>query len=637
MTLYELGLWSILGSLLFLLLHTMKSLTQRLFSSSWQYYIALIPVAFFLGISAITAPVAQLMSVASNPPFINVQGTNMPIMRPIQDAILENESAVSIGQPIFNELPQLEFELLIPYLLAIWAVGSILFLLIKMRDSHRFRRQILVGCEAMPFDHKSIRLVKSRAVTTPLLIGIIKPVIILPDIKMSKREQEIILSHELIHFRRGDLIVKLIVLFANALHWFNPIAYWMTRELDLLCERSCDERLVKNLNKEERKFYGQTILSMLERSKFQQMQVLGLGLCDSKKRLERRLICIMKFKKMSLPVTILSVIVAVSIFGVGSVLANEYAPPEVDSTTSSDVVSDGVVSDGVVADAPKELTWIKPVEYTNIANEFGTSHDGIDLVADYGTDIVAAADGVVLQLVKITDKDNAYTVYVEGEDPAVPEGGKKENISGHAGSYGMLVAIGHGDGKYQTWYAHCSKLLVKPGDIVKQGDVIAKVGSTGRATGNHLHFEVRENGVKLDPMDFIEEKSTIHLPVQTQNITPRESKDIRLHTANFEDVVAANDGEVIFIDHMASSGYQVRIKQDDGYTAAYSNLASLKEIQALIKVGDVVKAGDKIGQTGHSGRVWSNEFVCTFTLTTGDDIKAINRVPLDTLTNYFGI
>lgn len=513
MTLYELGLWSILGSLLFLLLHTMKPLTQRLFSSSWQYYIALIPVAFFLGISAITAPVAQLMRVASNPPFINVQGTNMPIMRPIQDAILENESVVSIGQPLFNELPQFDFELLIPYLLAIWAVGSILFLLIKMRDSLRFRRQILVGCEAMPFDHKSIRLVKSRAVTTPLLIGIIKPVIILPDIKMSKREQEIILSHELIHFRRGDLIVKLIVLFANALHWFNPIAYWMTRELDLLCERSCDERLVKNLNKEERKFYGQTILSMLERSKFQQMQVLGLGLCGSKKRLERRLIYIMKFKKMSLPVTVLSVIVAVSIFGVGSVLANEYAPPEVDSTTSSDVVSDGIVSDGVVSDAPKELTWITPVEYTHISAQFGkrmlldyeSDHSGIDFAADYGTDIVAAADGVVLQLVKVTDKDEAYTVYVEGEDPAVPEGGKKENISGHAGSYGMLVAIDHGDGKYQTWYAHCSQLLVKPGDIVKQGDVIAKVGSTGRSTGNHLHFEIRENGVNLDPMNFIEE------------------------------------------------------------------------------------------------------------------------------------
>ncbi len=67
-------------------------------------------------------------------------------------------------------------------------------------------------------------------------------------------------------------------------------------------------------------------------------------------------------------------------------------------------------------------------------------------------------------------------------------------------SYGNYVIIDHGGGQ-ATLYAHCSKILVKVGDKVKQGDVIAKVGTTGYSSGNHLHFEVRINGVAVNPLD----------------------------------------------------------------------------------------------------------------------------------------
>ena len=102
----------------------------------------------------------------------------------------------------------------------------------------------------------------------------------------------------------------------------------------------------------------------------------------------------------------------------------------------------------------------------------GRLHKGIDIIADYGTKIVAAYDGVVTR-------------------------------SSWFESYGYCVDIKHADGTV-TRYAHCSSLLVKVGQKVKMGDVIAKVGCTGRSTANHLHFEVRPNGAEpVNPYKYV--------------------------------------------------------------------------------------------------------------------------------------
>jgi len=103
-------------------------------------------------------------------------------------------------------------------------------------------------------------------------------------------------------------------------------------------------------------------------------------------------------------------------------------------------------------------------------------HEGIDFIADTGTPIHAAAAGVV--------------VTAEFQ-PA----------------YGNLVEIDHG-GDFLSRYGHTSKMLVKPGQLVKRGEKVAEVGSTGRSTGPHLHFEVRHKGVAQNPAKFLLAKKT---------------------------------------------------------------------------------------------------------------------------------
>ena len=123
------------------------------------------------------------------------------------------------------------------------------------------------------------------------------------------------------------------------------------------------------------------------------------------------------------------------------------------------------------------LNLIRPISGT-ITSRFGhvssrrvSKHTGLDIAASTGTKIKAAAGGTV-------------------------------TFSGYKGSFGYMVVINHGNG-IETYYAHCSKLYVKAGQQVNQGEVIAAVGNTGNSTGPHLHLEIRVNGVAYNPQNYL--------------------------------------------------------------------------------------------------------------------------------------
>jgi murein DD-endopeptidase MepM/ murein hydrolase activator NlpD len=70
------------------------------------------------------------------------------------------------------------------------------------------------------------------------------------------------------------------------------------------------------------------------------------------------------------------------------------------------------------------------------------------------------------------------------------------------GSPGKMIKLSHGNG-LETWYEHCDTILVSIGQVVRKGEAIGTVGATGNATGYHLHFEVRKNGVPQNPMNYL--------------------------------------------------------------------------------------------------------------------------------------
>lgn len=124
----------------------------------------------------------------------------------------------------------------------------------------------------------------------------------------------------------------------------------------------------------------------------------------------------------------------------------------------------------------------KPIDAMKLSSGYGmrvhpvtgrlARHNGIDIPAPHGTPIYATADGVV---------------------------GRAQRLGG----YGLYVEVEHGN-NIQTRYGHMSSFIVAAGQRVKKGDILGYVGSTGRSTGNHLHYEVRIAGTPVNPIPFVE-------------------------------------------------------------------------------------------------------------------------------------
>lgn len=143
----------------------------------------------------------------------------------------------------------------------------------------------------------------------------------------------------------------------------------------------------------------------------------------------------------------------------------------------------GILDSLMIVDSAKKklLPSVLPVEGGWYSSNFGyridpfngarAFHEGMDFMAEAGTQVRAAAGGVVA-------------------------------FSDSHPQYGNMIEVDHGNGLI-TRYAHLSKRMVKVGDVVLSSGIIGMVGSTGRATGPHLHFEVRQNGAPLNPVRFL--------------------------------------------------------------------------------------------------------------------------------------
>lgn len=296
---------------------------------------------------------------------------------------------------------------------------------------------------------REIEIKTCSAVTTPMIFGIVKPVLLMPKIDFDREELQPILCHELVHFKRNDIIYKLLVMCAVMIHWFNPLVHIMLKAVNRDIELACDAEIVKSMDGELRRRYCETILRIVHNGRPRACALSTCFIFSKKTVLERfKNILDEKIKRSGVIMfCVVAVSVAVSGGAVGfateriaeeleenlQIIERPAELPEPSAVPESDTayVPETAVSapkavettPGVKAEqsAPAEdqIKWVSPVNNISIGEQKQEIHDEIgepDTVSGNGfKETYEREDGstVVLQYDDNGTLDTGYIVVGE--------------------------------------------------------------------------------------------------------------------------------------------------------------------------------------------------------------------------------
>ncbi|MDR3295372.1 MAG: M56 family metallopeptidase [Clostridiales Family XIII bacterium] len=140
----------------------------------------------------------------------------------------------------------------------------------------------------VPADVKcAVPVYRNALADTPMLLGLFRPAIILPDREYTEAQLQAVLAHELAHLRRKDMLVRWAAALACSVHWFNPLVWLVRREIDRACELACDEAVVSGLDTDGKRTYGETLLAIAAKPAFG--RAVRLAMCEEKRDLKERL------------------------------------------------------------------------------------------------------------------------------------------------------------------------------------------------------------------------------------------------------------------------------------------------------------------------------------------------------------
>lgn len=309
--------------------------------------------------------------------------------------------------------------------------------------------------------HIEIRQI--RAAISPFIAGWNRMVLVVPDYiwQMSAQERQLLLTHELIHVKRHDPQQLLVFRIIVAFFWFIPALQNIEKSFIRSIELAVDQTVLEK-QPELAEVYGQTLLNTLKLSQHSYLSPFTPGFIHHQtdhnfyqqrlKRLFQRSPGLSSWKKWPISIALSCIMLLLHI----SSSALSYSNP------------------------PQE--WVLPVGKVPVNSFYAERHpirnnqphQGIDFGAAIGTTIKASQKGKVL----IADATSLNS------------------------GYGKAVLIDHGHG-YQTLYAHMNELYISAGQTVKAGESIGTVGTSGRATGPHLHFEILLDGQQQDPAIYL--------------------------------------------------------------------------------------------------------------------------------------
>jgi beta-lactamase regulating signal transducer with metallopeptidase domain len=260
---------SISMSAVILLLLIVSPLLNKRYSARWRYFVWLILAIRLIIPVRIELPEAPVnISVPNQTVVFRQEGVPVMIM---DDSYTYkgNTSPVSADYAPVVTLQEL--------LAIVWGTGAVVFFLYHIINYIIFKRKIKPYCKKANIgvlddvlkDMKlkvKPQLLECSKIASPMMIGFLKPMILLPGNDYSNNELYVVIKHELTHIRRGDIWYKLLLITANSINWFNPLVYLMVKAANRDLEYSCDDVVVKNSDMNFRKEYSLAILKAMQKS-----------------------------------------------------------------------------------------------------------------------------------------------------------------------------------------------------------------------------------------------------------------------------------------------------------------------------------------------------------------------------------
>jgi len=291
------------------------------------------------------------IDLPSEPVISTVQAESRHIGNEIQIAIpfsLENEVPVpAMPAPenanFISSLHGIEWQQIAA---AVWLAGLLVFLtyhaikhycfikMVKRWSENIADRQavdLLQSLKSEMYLSEQIGFYKCSSIGTPMMIGFIKPRILLPKTDFTQEELRFILKHELVHYRRKDLYYKCLVLFATAIHWFNPIVYMISKAIYAQCESSCDAEIVQSEDVKIRQRYIETIIGVA-RHQSKLKTALSTNFYGGKKGMKKRIFSIMDTGRKKTGIAVFCAVLIIA-FGAGFVLAANTNTSVADAAT----------------------------------------------------------------------------------------------------------------------------------------------------------------------------------------------------------------------------------------------------------------------------------------------------------------
>ncbi len=323
---------SVTGSVIAIILFVLKPLLRNRLPKSAQYYL------WFVVLAALVVPISKFIVLpdsTSDVPTISKTVdwyivSNEDIFERIRPYETENaEGFIGIPESSMAEVEALVPDSWVPeavdwfrlahylgviiYLPFIYCSYNAFTSKIKRRNTTATTEENAILAELCG-NRRVPLLYRNPLASTPMLIGLFRPTIILPDREYTNEQLHAVLLHELTHLRRKDVLVKWLSVLVAAIHWFNPIVWLVRREIDRACELSCDEAVIRNLDTDGKQNYGETLLYVAADAKTLHA-VLSTTMCEEKKALKERLGAIMKSKKHTRLAIIVSVVLIIAVGG----------------------------------------------------------------------------------------------------------------------------------------------------------------------------------------------------------------------------------------------------------------------------------------------------------------------------------